>query len=380
MGNRREDARPDAARPRGGVAQGPALGSPSGPGSPGPGSPASMADVAQRAQVSMATVSRALRGLPNVSEDARRRVLEAAADLRYVVSPTASRLATGRTGSIAVMFPFPGRWFFGQVLSGAESVFRAESLDVLLYDLGDEAAYRRFFADLPLRRRVDAVLSVCIPLDRGTTAGLRSLGVPVVVVGSRIPGMSSVRIDDVATARTAVAHLADLGHERIAMIQTELSQPPFTAMTDRRHGYASELVERGLPVREDLQLMVPYGLRGGEQAIDAFLDLPEPPTAVFAETDELAYGAIGALRRRGMRSPDDLSIIGIDDHDMSELLDLTTMRQQVYEQGVRAARLVVAELGGEATPVEILEPTELVQRGTTAAWAPRARAPRRRTV
>jgi DNA-binding LacI/PurR family transcriptional regulator len=325
-----------------------------------------MADVARRAGVSTATVSRALRGLPNVSAEARARVLAAVADLAYVVSPSASRLASGRAGAVGVLVPYPSRWFFGQVLSGAESVFREHSLDLLLYDLGALSARERFFCQLPIRRRVDAVLCIAMPLDHHRQEQLRSLGVPVALVGAKGDGMSSVRIDDVATARTAVRHLADLGHRRIGMIQTEVDEPYFLAMADRRRGYRAELRAQGLAHDRSLEVTVPFGLAGGEHATEALLDLPEPPTAVLAETDELAYGALGALRRRGVGVPAQLSVVGIDDHDMSALLDLTTMRQQVFEQGVVAAQMIVDQLAADREPDEVLLPTELIVRQSTS--------------
>lgn len=325
-----------------------------------------MADVARRAGVSTATVSRALRGLPNVSPEVHARVRAAVVELSYVVSPVASHLASGRTGAVAVLVPFPGRWFFGQVLAGAESVFRECPLDLLLYDLGTPATRDRFFTNFPLRRRVDAVLCIAMPLPRPWLEELRALGVPVALVGARAQGMHSVRVDDVAVARTAVRHLVELGHRRIGMIQTEVAEPQFLAMADRRRGYRAELRAHGLAVEKSLSVITPFGLAGGEKAIEALLDLPEPPTAVFAETDELAYGAMSALRRRHRAVPSQLSIIGVDDHDMSALMDLTTMRQQVFEQGRLAAQLLVDSLGGASSPVEVLLPTELIRRASTA--------------
>ena len=332
-----------------------------------------MSDVARRAGVSPATVSRALRGLPNVSDDARGRVLAAVQELQYVISPAASRLASGTTGAVAVLVPYPGRWFYGQVLSGAESVFRDRSLDLLLYDLGTHATRERFFTQLPLRRRVDAVLCIAMPLDESRLDLLRSLGLPVALVGARAAGMSSVRIDDVAAARRAVRHLAELGHERIGMIETEVEEPQFLAMADRRRGYRAELRAQGLEVDRSLSVSTPFGLAGGERAIESLLDLPVPPTAVFAETDELAYGAMGALRRRRVSVPSQLSIVGIDDHDMSALMDLTTLRQSVFEQGALAAQLLVDSLADGRDPEEVLLPAELIVRGSTGPPAPRSR-------
>ena len=165
---------------------------------------ADIADVARRAGVSTATVSRALRGLPNVAEDTRVRVMAAAAELDYVITPSASRLASGQTHSIGVVVPFLGRWFFGQVLSGAEEVLRAAGYDVLLFALPHDDARAEFFARMPLRRRVDGVLLLTLPMLPRERVTLAALGVPLAAVGVTAPGVSSVGIDDVAAARSAV--------------------------------------------------------------------------------------------------------------------------------------------------------------------------------
>ncbi|MGI5181207.1 LacI family DNA-binding transcriptional regulator [Dactylosporangium sp. CA-152071] len=325
--------------------------------------PVSMEDVARLAGVSTATVSRTLRGLPNVSDETRDRVLHAAASLSYVVSPIASRLASGRTHTVGVIVPYAARWFFGQIVAGAESVLREHDLDLLLYNLGDAAARQRFFGQLPLRRRVDAVLVVAMQFSDPEIADLRSLGVPIVAVGHDVPGAGCVRIDDVAAASSAVQHLLGLGHRRIGMISTYADQAMFLPVAhERRRAYLDTLTAAGLPFCEELVMSVPHGLDGGEQAMRRLLALPDPPTAVFAESDELAFGALSALRRTGRH----VSVIGFDDHELSALLDLTTVRQRVFEQGVLAAGMLRRAMTvSDWTPEELLMPTTLVLRAST---------------
>lgn len=322
-----------------------------------------MEDVARLAGVSSATVSRTLRGLPNVSDETRDRVLQAAASLSYVVSPIASRLASGRTHTVGVIVPYAARWFFGQIVAGAESVLREHGLDLLLYNLGDVSARQRFFGQLPLRRRVDAVLAVAMQFTEPEIADLRSLGVPLVAVGHDVPGAGCVRIDDVAAASSAVQHLLSLGHRRIGMISTYADQAMFLPVAHaRRRAYIDTLTAAGLPVCDELVMSVPHGLDGGEQAMRRLLALPDPPTAVFAESDELAFGALSALRRTGRH----VSVIGFDDHELSALLDLTTVRQRVFEQGVLAAGMLRRAMTvSDWTPEELLMPTTLVLRAST---------------
>jgi LacI family repressor for deo operon, udp, cdd, tsx, nupC, and nupG len=341
----------------------------------------SIEDVAARAGVSTATVSRALRGLPNVSEITRERVRDAARALDYVVSPSASSLATGRTSTVGVVVPYVGRWFFGQVISGAEAALRQSGFDLLLYTVGAEESRRRFFEELPVRRRVDAVLVLSLPLTDAEVEAIAGLRLPTAMVGASVPGFSSVRIDDVGGASKAVNHLINLGHQRIAMIHGAGIEPAqFTAPEDRRRGYLSALASAGLDYDASLQVDGGFTLAGGERAMASLLSSKHPPTAVFAQSDEMAFGALRAIRRAGLRCPEDVSVVGFDDHEMAEMLDLTTVAQPVTEQGVLAVGHILAELRGEAAPSEDLVPTHVVIRGTTApptAKPMRARSPAR---
>ncbi len=140
---------------------------------------ATIEDVAHRAGVSIATVSRALRGLPDVAPPTRERVVRAARDLDYVASPYAARLASGRTHAVGVAVPFVTRWFFTQVVAGAERVLREAGYDTLLYNLGGQAGRERFFGRMPVRKRVDGLLMLCTPLAEGEIEAVRALRLPV---------------------------------------------------------------------------------------------------------------------------------------------------------------------------------------------------------
>ena len=338
---------------------------------------AGIEDVALRAGVSTATVSRALRGLPNVSAATRTRVLKAAEELDYVISPSASRLASGTTRSIGVVAPDIGRWFFGQVLSGIEGVLREAGYDVLLFTLPDPSAQDAFFADLPLRRRVDGVLVLTLPLTAEQDAALRALGLPIGTVGEAMVGLDNVGVDDTAAALSAIRHLINLGHTRIAMIGGgSSSATPFTTPVHRALGYRAAMAESDLPIAPGYEVDGGYTTEGGEAAMAELMSLPTPPTAVFAQSDEMAAGALKALRRMGLSCPHDVSIVGFDDHEIADIIDLTTVAQDVCEQGRIAAQqmlVAVAADGAGTAPVRRLLPTKLVLRGTTCP--PRVGAP-----
>ncbi len=335
---------------------------------------AGIIDVARRAGVSPSTVSRSLRGSAKVSAQTRDRVLRAAAELRYVPSPAASRLASGRTGAIGVVVPFAYRWFFTEVLTGLEGPLREAGYDVLLYNVGDPDRRARFFEAMPMRRRVDAVIAVASWFSPAEREALHALGVPLAVVGGHVPGFPRVGIDDAAGARTAVRHLLLLGHRDVAMISGD-PHDAFGRMTTsaRRAGFEAALAEAGAPGRPDRVVCEPWGVTGGRRAMEQLLARRRLPTAVFAESDEMALGALQTLRRAGLAVPGRVSLIGFDDHEMAAAGDLTTVAQPVRRQGELAARLLVEVLaGGTPDGGEVLLPTRLVVRGSTGPPDPAA--------
>lgn len=329
--------------------------------------------VARRAGVSIATVSRSLRGRKGVSQSTAERVCQIAKELGYSPSPSASRLASGRAGTVAVLMPFLGRWFFSEVLDAAEPVFREAGLDLLLYHVGDRESRRKYFSVHLLRKRVEGVLLVSLPLGPPEVDSLVALDIPVCTVGVEVEGFHSVRIDDVAASHNAVQHLINLGHDRIALISGDIEDSTLCAAPrDRRAGYRAALESAGLPTDPNLEVRGDFTAAGGASATAELFARPRPPTAIFAESDEMAFGAIGTLTRLGLKVPDDVSVVGFDDHPLAEVMNLTTMSQSVAEQGRAVARQLVAALDRREDPDmagQIFLPTRLFVRGTTAVRA-----------
>jgi LacI family transcriptional regulator, repressor for deo operon, udp, cdd, tsx, nupC, and nupG len=328
---------------------------------------ATIEDVAARAQVSVATVSRALRGLPNVAPSTRERVMVAATDLHYVADPSAARLASGRNLAIGLVVPMFGPWYYARAFSGVESVLTVAGYDLLPYTTSGPGGLDAFVQRLPFRKRVDGLIVVDGPPLTGRLAQVVREGVHVVTVGVRTDIASSIVIDNVGAARTVVDHLVALGHRRIALI-SGLDDDPFgfTAPSDRWRGYLDALAAAG--IAEDPALVVAgnFSPEGAGEAMHQLLALPEPPTAVFAMSDEMAMGAAQVARDAGLAIPQDLSIAGFDDHELARYVGLTTVRQDVLRVGERAAELLLEHLSGLRTVVtHEVAPTSLVVRGTT---------------
>lgn len=327
-------------------------------------------DVARLAGVSTATVSRALRGLPMVSELTRTRVLEAAKQLGYVASPSASRLAGGKTRSVAVVVARITRWFFATVVEAAEDTLHQAGYDMVLYNLGGRPESRRkLFSGTTLTHRADALMLVCTPLDTLDIAAIDRLGIPVVTVSDGGCDWPAVCIDDVAAARTATDHLISLGHRRIAHLGgAGADRLAGTVHVDRRQGYLRTLRAAGIEPDPALDIQSEFTLPGAIRGTAELLRRGEPPTAIFAACDEMAMGAMKVLRQAGLRVPEDVSVIGIDDHDMAAVVGLSTVAQPAAEQGQAAANILLEQLCGigDVPKAQVRLPTRLVVRGSTA--------------
>lgn len=328
---------------------------------------ATIEDVARRANVSVATVSRALRGLPNVAPSTRARVLSAARELRYVADPSASRLAGGHSRTIGLVVPMLGQWYYSKLFSGVEGVVAAAGYDLLPFTLSGPGGVERFLEALPFRKRVDGLILVDAPVDEGQAERITTAGAPVVTLGLRVPAVRGLSVDNAAAARLAVGHLTGLGHTRIALIGGSDDDPfRFSVPVERFNGYRDALAAAGLAYDPTLVVSGNFSLDGGAEAMHTLLALPEPPTAVFACSDEMAIGAMQVARDAGLFVPEELSFVGFDDHDVSEYVGLTTIRQDVVGQGERVAQLLLDILTGADHDGHEIHPTRLVVRRTTA--------------
>lgn len=324
-----------------------------------------LADIARLAGVSAATASRALSNSYGVSADTRRKVVAVAEQQHFVVSPQAAGLAKGNTGRVGVLVPHLSRWHFGATVEGIEMVLRSANLDVLLYHVGDTDDRRQFFRSLPPRRKVDALIVLGFPVTEEEQRGLQLMGVHIVTAALQEGVSPLVHIDDYVAGRRAVDHLINLGHRRIAMI--EAADPDLPHLNRRRSAaYYDALTEAGLPTLPELVTLADWGGEEGAACMGTLLGLSDPPTAVYAHSDEVALGAMRTIRRAGLDVPHDMSVVGIDDHPLASLTDLTTVRQEPFKLGQTTAEAVLALMSGKAVAPTTTLPTSLVIRATTS--------------
>jgi LacI family transcriptional regulator, repressor for deo operon, udp, cdd, tsx, nupC, and nupG len=327
-------------------------------------------EIAERAGVSPATVSRALRGMHHVNEQTRSKIVAAAMELKYPLrSDLIPRELAQRTNRIGVIAPYISRWFFSQAINGIEQSLREAGMDLLLYNFSQVDARQRIFQQKQLRGKVDALIVVSMPPTDEEFTSLLSLGIPITTIGFIHEGCTSVAIDDVVGGKVATQHLTGLGHRKIAILSGQRETAyNFDVSDNRTKGYIEALNEVGVEWDPDLEIRGDFNIYTAEIAMNSFLSRKKLPTAIFCHSDEMAFGAMKAIRNKGMRVPEDISVIGFDNHDIAQYIGLTTVSQPPQFEGQVAAASAIAEVADPTLePKHIVVPLSLVVRETTAA-------------
>src|SRR3954451_13976733 len=327
-------------------------------------------DVARRAGVSAATVSRVLNDSPLVMAETRARVRAAVDDLGYQLNATARTLSIGRAQAVGVVVPFFTTHSVIERLRGVVSrLGRHEraGYDLLLFDV--EAPEQRADAmrDLARRNRVAGLLIVSLPVYDEEVEALARDELPAVLLDVAHPRLPRVVIDNVHGGALAAAHLLAKGHPRIGFVGDHPTNAyGFTSSEDRRHGFHAQLARSGLELDPALERFARHGRDEAGMCAGELLRLPEPPTAIFAVSDLQAIGVLRACEEAGARVPDDVAVLGFDDLEVAEIVGLTTIRQPLREGGALAADLLLAAIEqGVHDPVQGLQALTLVERRTT---------------
>lgn len=340
--------------------------------------PSTIADVAARAGVSTATVSRVLAGLGRASPATRDRVLEAARDLDYRPSGIARSLKRRQTRTLGLIVTDIENPFFPQLVRVVEDAAREAGYAVLLCNAADDPEREADYLDLLVERRVDGVVIAAASLGRRHQEWLRDPPIPVVVVNglATAAGVPAIASDNRAGGRLAVEHLLQLGHRRLGYL---MAGPRNADAPDRRAGAVEALVAAGMAPASLAVATDDAVVTGGERAMRSLLASAPEVTGVFAYNDLMAIGAIRAARALGRRVPEDLSVVGFDDVDIAAYVEppLTTVVQAIPEMGRWAFQALAHQLGigtdGEGDPPTgadgprlVRLPVSLRVRGSTA--------------
>lgn len=338
---------------------------------------AAIQDVAALAGVSVATVSRVLNGRPDVAPATRDAVLRHARALGYISSRNTRALATRRTGLVGLTVPYiRGEGdFFAEIVAGAADALYERDARLVLCPTRHEHDREVSLLDRLLHGTTDGSLIILPSESPSELAALHARGYPFVVVDPRVTlgdDVAVVAATNVLGARLAMEHMIALGHRRIGAVTGPAG---WSASVDRLAGYHAALAAAGLPVVPDLVAAADFTAGGGEEAARRLLALDPPPSAIFAFNDNMAIGVLRAARARGRAVPDDLSVVGFDDTELSAIVTpaLTTVRQPLDEMGRAAVGLLYRLIEGRPPEAPRLEvATRLVVRASTGAPALRS--------
>jgi DNA-binding LacI/PurR family transcriptional regulator len=326
---------------------------------------ATIADVAREAGVGIGTVSRVLNDSPLVSEATRARVLAVMERLGYQPSPIARAFGARRTHTLELVVSLFTRGHFVDILRGVEQALIDTVFRLLVRTVENETERERVFDECCGGGQSDGVLIVgMLPTD-GLVARLAREGVPAVLVNVVDSRVWSVSVDHDLAAAEAVAYCLGLGHRRIALL--DRAEDPLDSAGPGlcQRGYRKALAEAGVSVPHAYEQRDSLSIASGAAALEAFVQLSQPPTAIVAASEVQAIGMLEAARRLGRAVPDEVSVVGYNDSEMAAYLGLTTMRVPLRELGRRATEVLLAALAEpEGVPRTSYLASELVRRRT----------------
>lgn len=323
-------------------------------------------DVAAKAGVSPATVSRVLSGKPQVAASTRVRVLAAADELGYSPSKAAQSLALGRSSSIGVIAPLADNPSIAERLDGFAARLAASDYDLSLFNVHSARERTDLVKELTNRERVGAIVFISLPPTPEEVEALAVAKVPAVVIDANVPDLDCVYIDEGEGGRLAARALLAAGHRRVAFVgDMAESEFGFAKSEERRIAFEDVLATAGVQIPDEYLKRRPHVPGEAKRATLELMDLAHPPTAIFAASDAQAIGVLEAAHQRDVNVPRDLSVIGFDDIQSARGMGLTTIRQPLEESGAYGAKLVLEAIEHRPMGMSIELPLSIVNRRST---------------
>ena len=323
-------------------------------------------DVAKQAGVSITTVSRILNAPDKVNSETREKVLAAIDTLGFVPKAEARARAMQRTGRIGVITPFFTAPSFTQRLRGIAATLSPKNYELVIYTVDSSNHLQGYLSSLPLTGNLDGLIILSLPVGDIEVRRLIDHGLPAVLIEYPHPKLNCVEIDDVEGGYMATTYLLGKGHRRIAFLgDTDLPEYSIHPVSLRLSGFRRALKEARIKVPDTFVRLAPYTQEQTRQVAKELLNLPDPPTAIFAATDFQALGVLKAARQLGIKVPEQLAVIGFDDLDMAEYFDLTTISQHLDESGRLAVELLLAQIESPFRPPRHVKlPLTFIERQT----------------
>lgn len=328
----------------------------------------SIQDVATKAGVSKATVSHVINGTRFVEEETKQRVLEAIDVLSYRPSAAARSLTTKRSQTIGIVVSDVSNTFFAEVLKGIENVFLSKNYSLIVCNTNETLERERLYLDLLLSQKVDGVIAAATSQqwDVLETASLQHL--PMVFVDRMFEGFQQqpyVGADNWGGAYLGTTHLIERGYREIGALA---GFERLSSMRERFDGYRQAMQDHNLPMREEWMITSPLNIEAGYEAARRVLTLPERPRALFLNNNFLNLGTLLAVHDLGLRCPEDIALVGFDDHPWAAVASppLTVVRQPAEKIGRTAAEMLLTIInGGQPENPHIILPCEVIVRQST---------------
>lgn len=329
--------------------------------------PSTIYDVAELSGFSIATVSRVLNTPERVSEKTRERILTAIDTLGFEPKTDARERARKEVGRIGVITPFFTLPSFTQRLRGIAEAVVDSRYDLTIYPVNSQARLNSYLTVLPFSRQIDGLIIVSLPVDSSSLERLKNSAIPTLLVENHIEGFSSVEIDNFNGGKLAADHFIEKKHTKCAYIgNTVTPDYSLSPEDDRLNGYRKTINRNGLSLPEVYIKLPVFPPIDPDKQVEELLDLPEPPTAIFAATDELALRVLKVAKRKGIQIPEELALIGFDDIEFAEYMELTTISQSLNESGKLAAEHLISQIADPNRPIKnIFIQLKLIERSTT---------------
>lgn len=326
---------------------------------------ANIQQVAQKAGVSVATVSRVLNNATSVSPKTRLKVENAIKDLNYEPSMLGRNLRNSESRLLLVLLPSISNPFYTEIINGIQNTAITNNYNILLCETDSNPQRENIYFNMIKNKLADGVISMDPTVNMHKLNELAE-NYSVILCSEYEEGGSIpyVTIDNELAAYQAVKHLIKLGHERIALIN---SDEKFLYARQRRNGYDRALKEFNLPIRDEwIYHTKELEFQNGVQAMRVMFQLAEKPTAVFAVSDTLAIGALKGINGNGLHVPNDIALVGFDNISFSNMTNptLTTISQPMYKMGSLAANMLISSIQGEKVESVVLD-HELIIREST---------------
>lgn len=324
-------------------------------------------DVAERSGISISTISRVLNNPEKVNPETRATVLDAIDKLGFVPKAEARARALSKTSRIGVITPFFTAPSFVQRLRGVASALAASNYELVIYTVDSSNRLQEYFSSIPFTGNLDGLIVMSLSIPKKDAKRLIEHGIETVLIEYSHPELNCIEIDDFRGGQMVAEHLLSKGHRRLAFVGDKESHDyEIHPAGLRLKGFQQALKNANIKISNEYIRLFENTHENAMQATRELLNLPTPPTAIFAAADIQALSVLKVTRELGVKVPEQLAVIGFDDIDSAEFMDLTTIRQHLDESGKLAVELLLSHIADPSRPPQHVSiPLNLIERQTT---------------